>query len=124
MPNRERLIRVLARVMALSERAVEEETERMLHAFAERHQHLRAYLERRFDEVQHDLITDQALSNSRKLLIGAYLTLEYSLEAAALFNPSVVEHPDQGSCSACGPRERGISRRSCFGRPRSTVPAG
>jgi predicted GH43/DUF377 family glycosyl hydrolase len=29
------------------------------------------------------------------MLIGAYFTHEYSLESAALFNPSIVPHPDQ-----------------------------
>jgi hypothetical protein len=28
-------------------------------------------------------------------LIGSYFLAEYSLEAAALFNPSIVPHPDQ-----------------------------
>src|SRR5690606_12626986 len=32
-----------------------------------------------------------------KLLIGSYFTMEYSIEAAAFFNPSIVEHPDQTS---------------------------
>ena len=41
------------------------------------------------------LLTDQILSDERKLLIGAYFTQEYSLESAALFNPSMVWHPDQ-----------------------------
>ena len=35
------------------------------------------------------------LSEERQLLLGAYFTHEYSLEAAALFNPSIVPHPDQ-----------------------------
>jgi len=95
MPSRERLIRVLARIMALSEEAVEEETVRIISSFAERHQRLRDYLLRRFKEVEGELITDRLPSENRKLLIGAYLTLEYSLEAAALFNPSIVAHPDQ-----------------------------
>jgi predicted GH43/DUF377 family glycosyl hydrolase len=41
------------------------------------------------------LLTDQSLSDEKKLLIGAYFTQEYSLESAALFNPSIVWHPDQ-----------------------------
>src|SRR6476646_3013774 len=31
----------------------------------------------------------------RKMLIGSYFTHEYSIESAAFFNPSIVEHPDQ-----------------------------
>ncbi len=38
---------------------------------------------------------DEGLSDPRRLLIGAYFLAEYSLEAAALFNPSIVPHPDQ-----------------------------
>ena len=29
------------------------------------------------------------------MLIGSYFTQEYALESAALFNPSMVWHPDQ-----------------------------
>jgi hypothetical protein len=35
------------------------------------------------------------LSDVQKALIGAYFTMEYSIESAALFNPSIVPHPDQ-----------------------------
>jgi len=35
------------------------------------------------------------LSEKQKLVFGSYLTKEYSVEAAALFNPSIVPHPDQ-----------------------------
>lgn len=38
---------------------------------------------------------DDGWSDARKQLCGAYLTMEYSIDAAALFNPSVVPHPDQ-----------------------------
>ena len=95
LPNRERIIRTLARIMALSERQVDDETDHMLRSFVERHQKLREFLLRRFEEVRDELFTDQALTEHRKLLIGAYFTLEYSIEAAALFNPSLVPHPDQ-----------------------------
>jgi predicted GH43/DUF377 family glycosyl hydrolase len=35
------------------------------------------------------------ISDRRKMFIGACFTMEYSIEAAALFNPSIVPHPDQ-----------------------------
>src|SRR5260370_4889277 len=41
------------------------------------------------------VLTDAALSEERELLIGSYFLAEFSLEAAALFNPSIVPHPDQ-----------------------------
>src|SRR5665647_1636362 len=41
------------------------------------------------------MLTDEGLSEQRRLLIGSYFLAEYSLESAALFNPSIVPHPDQ-----------------------------
>ncbi|HTL67333.1 MAG TPA: glycoside hydrolase family 130 protein [Lacunisphaera sp.] len=95
LPTRERLIRVLARVMALDDDEAARDAQQVLHSFVGRHQKLREYLLHRFDEVRGDLITDQPVHEHRRLLIGSYLTQEYALEAAALFNPSMVPHPDQ-----------------------------
>jgi predicted GH43/DUF377 family glycosyl hydrolase len=41
------------------------------------------------------LLTDEQISEQRRLLIGSYFLAEYSLESAALFNPSIIPHPDQ-----------------------------
>src|SRR6185295_12567318 len=48
-----------------------------------------------FEQVRVNLLTDEKLSEERELLLGAHFTNEYSGEAAALFNPSMVPHPDQ-----------------------------
>jgi hypothetical protein len=45
--------------------------------------------------VKNYLPPDAVLSDVQKALIGAYFTMEYSIESAALFNPSIVPHPDQ-----------------------------
>ncbi len=95
LPGRERLIRVIARVMTLDPETAQREARLVMDAFVQRHQRLREFLLQRFDEVRDELISDQPVNESQKLLIGAYLTQEYSLEAAALFNPSIVPHPDQ-----------------------------
>lgn len=104
LTNRQRLVRILARVMALSEVEAERETKRILRDFVARHQKLREYLYKRCEEVSGELPTDAPLSECRRLLIGAYLTQEYSLEAAALFNPSIVPHPDQSGAAPGGLR--------------------
>lgn len=91
----ERPLRILARVLALPEAEVVEMLAQVLVEFKTRHQRLRDYFLDRYEFVSHLLPTDQPLSEERKLLIGAYFTHEYSLEAAALFNPSIVSHPDQ-----------------------------
>ena len=91
------MIRIIARVMALDPEEARREAQQVLDAFVKRHQKLREFLLLRFEEVREELITDQPVNECQKLLIGAYLTQEYSLEAAALFNPSIVPHPDQSA---------------------------
>jgi predicted GH43/DUF377 family glycosyl hydrolase len=94
-PGDERPLRILARVLALPEPEVVELLSQVLSEFKTRHQRLLDYFLVRYEFVRGLLPTDQPLSQDRKLLIGAYFTHEYSLEAAALFNPSIVPHPDQ-----------------------------
>jgi predicted GH43/DUF377 family glycosyl hydrolase len=91
----ERPLRLLARILSLPESEAVEMLTQVLAEFKTRHQRLHDYFLVRFESVRHLLPTDQPLSEDRKLLIGAYFTHEYSLEAAALFNPSIVPHPDQ-----------------------------
>ncbi len=93
--GRERIIRILARILSIPEADAERESRQLHSDFVGRHQNLRESLLKRYEQVRGELPTDAPLSECRKLLIGAYLTQEYSLEAAALFNPSIVPHPDQ-----------------------------
>jgi predicted GH43/DUF377 family glycosyl hydrolase len=90
-----RSMKIVARILATPEEQVEEEISRVLSEFGNRHPKVREYFLKRFDHVHQYLLTDQPLSEARKLLIGAYFTQEYSLESAALFNPAIVWHPDQ-----------------------------
>jgi predicted GH43/DUF377 family glycosyl hydrolase len=91
----QRAMRICARVMELAESDVHRLLEQVLAEFGERHLKIRDFLKRRCDDVRHYLLADRELSEERELLLGAYFTNEYSLEAAALFNPSIVPHPDQ-----------------------------
>ena len=93
----ERPLRILSRVLALSETESLEMLAQVLAEFKTRHQRLLDYFLVRYEFVCRLLPTNQPLSHERKLLIGAYFTHEYSLEAAALFNPSIVPHPDQSN---------------------------
>ena len=86
---------VIGRILTLSEAEVQAEMDRVMQEFGGRHRHLVEFFRRRFRETEHLQLTDTPLSEERKLLVGAYFTNEYSLEAAALFNPSMVWHPDQ-----------------------------
>jgi predicted GH43/DUF377 family glycosyl hydrolase len=91
----ERPLRIIARVLSLPEKEVVEMLAQVMAEFKTRHQKLLDYFLMRYEFVRRLLPTNQRLSEERKLLIGAYFTHEYSLEAAALFNPSIVPHPDQ-----------------------------
>jgi predicted GH43/DUF377 family glycosyl hydrolase len=92
-----RSMKIVARILVTPEEQVEEEISQILLDFGERHLKVREYFLERFEHVRQYLLTDQPLSEARKLLIGAYFTQEYSLESAALFNPSMVWHPDQSN---------------------------
>src|SRR6266436_86194 len=93
----QRAVKVCARVMALPEAEVRTLREQVLSEFGDRHQQISRLLETRFEQVRHYLLTDLPISAERKQLLGAYFTHEYALEAAALFNPSIVPHPDQSA---------------------------
>ena len=91
----ERSRRIIARIMSLPENQVGPLLNDVAAEFSQRHQQIhRSFLER-FEQVRDLVMTDEGISEQRQLLIGSYFVCEYSLESAALFNPSIVPHPDQ-----------------------------
>jgi predicted GH43/DUF377 family glycosyl hydrolase len=96
----QRCIKICARVLALAEGEVHSLLKEVMAEFGERHIEITRFLKRRFQQVRSYLLTDETISEQRELLIAAYFTHEYSLEAAALFNPSIVPHPDQSDLPA------------------------
>ena len=93
---------VIQRVMALDEDAVRTALTRTMRLFTGRHRNLRETLIDHFASVRHRLAVGVELSEARMLLIGAYFTHEYSVEGAALCNPSMVADPDQGDAPEGG----------------------
>ena len=91
----ERASEICDRIMALPEDEVHSLLGQLWAEFGGRHKKIREFFRRRFEEVRPYLLSDRTLSEERALLVGAYFTHEYSFEAAALFNPSIVPHPDQ-----------------------------
>ncbi len=90
-----RIGNITLRVMHLDEKAARRVLTETLEAFADRHRDIRQQLMRHYDKISEYIPKGTNLSKTQKLLIGAYLTMEYSIESAALFNPSIVPHPDQ-----------------------------
>src|SRR5262249_1922933 len=95
VPSENRIEKILARVSSLPEGEVECLLGTVMREFRERHQRTREFFLHRFEQVRKYLLTDQPISESRRLPIGSSLAQEYALESAALFNPSMVWHPDQ-----------------------------
>jgi predicted GH43/DUF377 family glycosyl hydrolase len=92
----ERLECLMGRLAALAPTTCEAELERLRQRFGVRHRTLERLARQRWHEVLAPLESDHPLSAEQQLLLGYYLTHEYSLESAALFNPSLVAHPVQG----------------------------
>lgn len=86
---------VLSRILALPEDTVATTLEAVSARFTGRHRDLGAILRAHYERVAHRVTGGTGLSEERRLLVGACFTNEYSVEAAALFNPSAVAHPDQ-----------------------------
>jgi predicted GH43/DUF377 family glycosyl hydrolase len=93
--GRSRLERILSRILALPEPTVESTLANTLERFGARHADLLTVLERGFTELAGHVAVPDGLSDARRRLIGAYFTHEYSVDAAALSNPSIVPAPDQ-----------------------------
>ena len=87
--------RIVARIMALPEDRVGRLLDEVSAEFSQRHQQIRNLFLERFEQVRESLAGVEEISEPRRLLIGSYFLAEYSLESAALFNPSIVPHPDQ-----------------------------
>jgi len=87
--------RIIARILSLPETRVGELLDEISREFSQRHQQIRRLFLERFEQVRGEHVPEQDLSEQRRLLLGAYFLAEYSLESAALFNPSIVPHPDQ-----------------------------
>src|SRR5262245_2595189 len=93
--NEQRVRRICERVLALPEKQARSLLGQVLAEFGDRHLKIREFLARRYEQVRHYSASQEPISQDRQLLLAAYFTHEYSLEAAALFNPSIVPHPDQ-----------------------------
>lgn len=90
-----RITRVIARALALTDAEVATELEEMLAEFHNRHFDIESVLLHQYHKIKQHLFSERPLSRERQLLIGAMFSGEYALESAALFNPSIVPHPDQ-----------------------------
>ena len=91
---------IIERVMALNPDVAAAQLADVLENFEGRHSNLLKTFEARADEMEEAFTAHSAFSSVQRQLIGAYFMHEYSFEASALFNPSIVSHPDQTGAAA------------------------
>src|SRR5438477_5249063 len=94
-----RVQHIIARALALSEQETEKQLSLVRADFSERHVDLNKSWLRHFEKVRAQIPDDETISEPRRLFIGALFSGEYALESAALFNPSIVPHPNQTGLS-------------------------
>ena len=103
----ERSKKLIDRVLQMPEAEAAQLVATVLDEFSQRYRDIRKIWSKHFGLIGY-LLTEREialLSEDKKLLLGSYFTMEYSIEAAALFNPSVVEDPDQ---TGAGPGEKKV----------------
>ncbi len=102
--DRTRANNIVDRVIALAPEVAEQQLAEVLQHFHERHRNLIETFEARADEMEDAFASHATFTREQRRLVGAYFLHEYSFEAAALFNPSIVDHPDQSAAPPGGRR--------------------
>lgn len=93
--NPARTKKVIQRVSSLDEKEVINILNKVFNDFSKRHKNFEEIILSNFKKVEKYIQSPDLMSRDRKMLIGSYFSKEYSISAAALFNPSMVPHPDQ-----------------------------
>jgi predicted GH43/DUF377 family glycosyl hydrolase len=105
----ERSKNIIRNVLAMSDNEANTALSQVLRGYSRRHRNISTIFETHVDKLDKLFkelkIKQSKISEERKALIGSYFTMEYSIESAAFFNPSVVEDPDQ---SELGPDEKRV----------------
>ena len=91
----ERARRIMPRILKLPEAKAEAAYRAVCDHFGDQHAEIEKVFEARFDHLSHLLPESATPTPLQRRLIGSYFTSEYALQSAALFNPSIVPHPDQ-----------------------------
>ncbi len=97
IPLGTRLASLFERIGQLPDDRVAGCLEEILAAYGQRHMDLPSAFEAHYRQAQALIGWQADWSPRRRKLAGAYLTMEYAIEGVALFNPSIVPHPDQAN---------------------------
>ena len=101
LPGPNRVQNIISRVASLSEPEAEQLYKEVITDFGQRHHDIETIFKGNFERIEGGFKSEvKNFSLQRKQLLGAFFTKEYSIQAAALFNPSIVAHPDQTNLKA------------------------
>lgn len=102
----ERIELIISKILKLSKKEIHLYLNDVLRNFSERHRNITAIFKKHFDMIKNVLLELKidlgAIPKETQLLIGSYFTMEYSIESAAFFNPSIIEDPDQSNLTEDG----------------------
>ncbi len=102
--DKSRANHIVDRVLALEPEAAAGQLAEVVANFEGRHRRLLERFEARADDMEGAFAPHVGFTETQRRLVGAYFLLEYAFEAAALFNPSIVPHPDQSGAPEGGRR--------------------
>ena len=102
--DKRRANHIVDRVLGLDPETARSQLAEILENFQGRHRHLLRTFEARAGEMEDAFATHADFTKIQRQLVGAYFVHEYSFEASALFNPSIVAHPDQSGAPEGGLR--------------------
>ena len=101
LPGGDRRVReIIERILGMSASEVEAGLQDVKRCLSHEHAGIEAVFSSRYRQLAHLMPPAVKPSVPQSLLIGAYFMSEYSLQSSALFNPSIVPHPDQDGVPA------------------------
>ena len=118
LPGGDRRLReIIQRILEMSPSEVEGGLQNVMRCLSHKHAGIEAVFSNRYRQLAHLMPPATEPSPLQSLLIGAYFMSEYSLQSAALFNPSIVPHPSQDRCPCRRPALRHELARNRRGPP-------
>ena len=98
IPNGQgRVEKIITRVLSLSEQKAQKVLDDIIVNFSARHKDIWDSFDKHYNEIRSFIPQNSQISDTKRALLGAYFSLEYSVQSAAFFNPSIMQHPDQNN---------------------------
>ena len=94
-PGLDRIKKIYQRIADMSNEEADSLLQEINSQFGHRHKNIESIYLDNYNFFKEHYASSPELTELKKLLLGASLTKEYSIQSAALFNPSMVPHPDQ-----------------------------